>query len=51
MGISTGVNLDMMIALAKRLKQWIGHPTDSFVLKAGKVSDLVAVTAAKKQPN
>jgi hydroxymethylglutaryl-CoA lyase len=50
MGISTGVDLDMMIALAKRLKQWVGHPTDSFVLKAGKVSDLVAITAAKKQP-
>ncbi|MCE5202467.1 MAG: hydroxymethylglutaryl-CoA lyase [Synergistaceae bacterium] len=50
MGIATGIDLDMMINLAKQLQKWVGHPTDSSILRAGKVSDLVSITAAKKQP-
>ena len=41
MGIETGIDLDKMIALAKQLQSWVGHSTDSSVLRAGKVSDLV----------
>lgn len=49
MGIGTGIDLDAMIALAKKLQGWVGHCTDSSVLRAGKVSELTAVTSAKKQ--
>jgi hydroxymethylglutaryl-CoA lyase len=49
MKIQTGVDLDKMIALAKKLEQWVGHSADSAVLRAGKVSDLIALNCAKKQ--
>ena len=51
MGIETGIDLDKMIGLAKQLRDWVGHPTDSSILRAGKVSDLISITAAKKQQN
>lgn len=41
MGIDTGYSLDKMIALGKRVQQLVGHETSSFVLKAGKTSDIV----------
>lgn len=49
MGIASGVDLDMMISLAKKLQEWVGHSTDSAILRAGKCSDLVSAAAAKKQ--
>ena len=49
MGIETGIDLDKMISLARQLQQWVGHCTDSSILRAGKNSDLISVTAAKKQ--
>lgn len=49
MGIETGVDLEKMIALAKRLQEWVGHPTDSAVLRAGRVSDLMSFDSVKKQ--
>lgn len=45
MGIETGIDLDAVIAAARMAREWVGHPTDSFVLKAGKNSDLVASRA------
>jgi hydroxymethylglutaryl-CoA lyase len=51
MDIKTGVDLDKMIALAKQLQEWVGHCTDSAILRAGKCSDLVSITAARKQHN
>lgn len=51
MRIETGIDLDKMIALARRLQEWVGHATDSSILRAGKVSDLVSITAAKRQNN
>ena len=35
MGIESGIDLDKMIALARRLQQWVGHDTDSAMLRAG----------------
>jgi hydroxymethylglutaryl-CoA lyase len=35
MGIETGVDLDLMLALARELRKWVGHETDSSLLKAG----------------
>ncbi len=40
MGIETGVDLDAVIAVARRLRKLVGHELESRILKAGKVSDL-----------
>lgn len=41
MGIETGVDLDLAIENAKLARAIVGHETDSRILKAGKVADLV----------
>lgn len=41
MGIDTGIDLDQVIALGKHIQQIVGHETASFILKAGKNSDIV----------
>jgi hydroxymethylglutaryl-CoA lyase len=43
MGVETGIDLDQVISLAKHITQIIGHETSSFILKAGKCSDIVGV--------
>ena len=43
MGIDTGIDLDKAITLAKKAAELIGHKTDSYMLKAGKVKDLIKV--------
>lgn len=48
MGIETGIDLDKMIALAKQIKEWVGH-SDSAILRAGKNSDLMSMASVKKQ--
>ena len=40
MGIRTGIDLDALIAEARKLPALVGHETDSFVVKGGKTSDL-----------
>lgn len=40
MGIKTAVNLDEVLNVARRLKKLLPNYTDSFLLKAGKCSDL-----------
>ncbi len=40
MGTETGVDLDRMIALAKVVREVIPHPLDSFMVRAGKRTDL-----------
>jgi hydroxymethylglutaryl-CoA lyase len=41
MGVETGIDLDKVIALGKYIQQIVGHETSSFILKAGKNSDIV----------
>ncbi|MEN1759307.1 hydroxymethylglutaryl-CoA lyase [Anoxynatronum sibiricum] len=41
MNISTGIDLVQIISSAKKLQHWVGHETDSYVLKAGRSKDLV----------
>ncbi|QZY53588.1 hydroxymethylglutaryl-CoA lyase [Crassaminicella profunda] len=41
MGINTGIDLDKSIEIAKEVKMLVGHDVDSYMLKAGKVSDLI----------
>ncbi len=40
MGIETGVDLDAVISIARRLQEVVGHPLESRILKAGKTTDL-----------
>ena len=49
MDVETGVDLDKMIALATRLREWVGHDTESSILRAGPNSRLVALNSARKQ--
>lgn len=46
MGVDTGYDLDKLLSVSRYARELVGHDTDSFVLRAGKNSDLVA---AKKQ--
>jgi hydroxymethylglutaryl-CoA lyase len=41
MGVQTGIDLDQVISLGKYITQIVGHETSSFILKAGKCSDIV----------
>ena len=41
MGIETGIDLDKMIEVAKKVQKFVGHETDSYILKAGKSSKLI----------
>ncbi len=41
MGIATGIDLDKVLAAAKKVAQLVGHPTDSYLLKAGPAKDLI----------
>lgn len=41
MGIKTGIDLDKAIELAKLVKDLVGHETESYMLRAGKVKDLI----------
>ncbi|SHJ56530.1 hydroxymethylglutaryl-CoA lyase [Geosporobacter subterraneus DSM 17957] len=41
MGIETGIDLDQVISIGRYVQELIGHDTSSFILKAGKCSDIV----------
>lgn len=41
MDIKTGYDLDQLLAIGRSIREIIGHDTGSFVLKAGKCSDIV----------
>lgn len=47
MGIETGVNLEQVIQVARKVRETVGHETESFILKAGRCSDLVREMPAK----
>ncbi len=49
-GIETGVDLDKAISIARQVETLVGHKTDSFMLRAGKVSDL-SLKKPEKQNN
>ncbi len=40
MGVETGIDLDKAMAISRRVVGLLGHDTDSFLLRAGKNSDL-----------
>jgi len=35
MGISTGIHLDAVMEIGRQVTEWVGHPTDSYLLRAG----------------
>jgi hydroxymethylglutaryl-CoA lyase len=41
MGIATGFGLDAVIAVGRYVEEAVGHRTESFILRAGKCSDIV----------
>lgn len=50
MGIKTDVNLDALLVIARRLKEIVNHDLESYILRAGKSSDLIQepVTGQRK---
>ena len=48
MGIQTGYDLDAVLLIGRSIQQMIGHDTASFILKAGKCSDIVHSPKEKK---
>jgi len=49
MDIDTGVDLDKMLDLARELRGWVGHDTDSALLKAGPCCRLAPLESVRKQ--
>ena len=41
MGIETGVDLDKAMAISRSVVGLLQHPTDSYLLRAGKSKDLI----------
>ncbi|WP_024955833.1 hydroxymethylglutaryl-CoA lyase [Sulfurospirillum arcachonense] len=41
MNIDTGINLDALLCIAKKAQEFVGHETDSAILRAGKSSELI----------
>ena len=42
MGIETGLDIDKVIAAARKLEKFVGHKGHSYILRAGKTSDLLS---------
>ncbi len=49
MGIDTGIDLDKAIEISKKVKTLVGHNTDSYLLRAGKVSDIIVKKEIKQE--
>lgn len=41
MNIETGIDLDRAMGISRRVVELVGHPTDSYLLRAGKSRDLI----------
>ncbi|NLM42946.1 MAG: hydroxymethylglutaryl-CoA lyase [Clostridiales bacterium] len=41
MGIETGIDIEKLIELSKKVRQIVDHDTDSYILKAGRSKDLI----------
>jgi len=49
MGVDTGIDLDKLLDLARELRGWVGHDTDSALLKAGPCCRPIPRDGAAKQ--
>lgn len=41
MGVETGIDLDQAMEVSRQVVELVGHPTDSYLLRAGKSKDLI----------
>lgn len=41
MGIETGLDVDRLVAVGRRVEQWVGHAGDTYILKAGRSSAIM----------
>ena len=48
-GVGTGIDLDKVLAVSRRLVELLGHATDSYLLRAGKASDLIREVPQKRK--
>lgn len=48
-GVETGIDLDRVLAVSRRLVELLGHPTDSYLLRAGKASELIREVPHKRK--
>ena len=51
MGIETGIDLDQTMVLSREVTRMVGHQTDSYLLRAGKASDLILDIPQKQAKN
>lgn len=51
MGIETGIDLDQVMVLSREVTKMVGHQTDSYLLRAGKASDLILDIPQKQAKN
>jgi hydroxymethylglutaryl-CoA lyase len=49
MGVETGIDLDALIAVAKRLQEIVPHPLESHMIRAGKRTELHRAPAAQEK--
>lgn len=51
MGIATGIDLDKLMAISRQVAEFLDHPTDSYLLRAGKASDLILDVPTRQGKN
>ena len=49
MGVATGIDLDAVLAASRRMTELIGHTADSYVLRAGKASELIREVPVRRK--
>jgi hydroxymethylglutaryl-CoA lyase len=51
MGIDTGIDLDKLMEISRNVAKFLDHPTDSYLLRAGKASDLILDLPVRQAKN
>ena len=51
MGIATGIDLDQLMEISHHVAEFLGHSTDSYLLRAGKASDLILDVPTRQGKN
>ena len=49
MGVLTGIDLDAVLTASRRMTELIGHTADSYVLRAGKASELIREVPVRRK--
>ena len=51
MHVETGIDLDKAMAISRKIVKYVGHSTDSYLLRAGKASDLILDVPKRQAKN